>query len=125
MTASLDCGHAAFFAQGKADQRHGYAAGRRVGSRPELIRAALLHDIGKRHANLSPVGRAFVTAAAKVGLPVGRRGGIYLDHGRLGAEELRALGAEPPVIDFAANHHGERPASISPADWATLVKADR
>lgn len=90
-----------------------------------MVRAALLHDIGKRHAWLSPVARSIVTAIAKLGLPVGCRGVLYLAHGRLAAEELSRLGAEPLVVDFAACHHEDRPDSINPEDWATLVAADR
>ena len=89
-----------------------------------MVRAALLHDIGKRHARLSPVARSVVTAVAKLRLPVGRRGALYLAHGRLAADELSHLGAEALVVDFAACHHEERPDSINPEDWATLVVAD-
>lgn len=90
-----------------------------------MVRAALLHDIGKRHARLTPVARSIVTAIAKLGLPVGRRAALYLAHGRLAADELLHLGAEPLVVDFAAFHHKGRPDSINPEDWATLIAADR
>ena len=121
----LDVERPAFFAQADADQRHGFQAARRVGSRDELIRAALLHDIGKRHAELSAVVRALVTAADKLGLPVPSRGRLYLEHGRLAAEELALWGAEPIVVDFARHHHGLRPSSIPDEDWRVLWAADR
>ena len=114
-----------FFAQSRADQRHAYEAGRRVGELRQVVRAALLHDIGKRHAGLGLIGRVLVSAVAKLSLPVGRRGSLYLDHGGLAAAELTALGAEPLVVEFARDHHGERPATISPEVWTMLIRADR
>jgi putative nucleotidyltransferase with HDIG domain len=124
----------AFFDQPVVDQRHGYmAAGlvaRRFPDRPELVRAALLHDLGKRHARLGVVGRSLVTGLAKMGLKrlVNRRGGradLYLRHGELAASELSELGAEPLVIAFARSHHTRRPPEIDAGDWAVLVSADR
>lgn len=49
---------------------------------------------------------------------------MYLDHGKLGSEELLAVGAEQVAVDFASNHHAERPATISPEDWSVLIRAD-
>lgn len=125
MQTYLEAEQEAFFAQSRADQRHGYEAARRVGELRQLVRAALLHDIGKRHAGLGLIGRVLVSAAAKLSLPLGRRGLLYLDHGELAAAELTALGAEPLVVEFARDHHGERPATIPPQDWTMLVRADR
>lgn len=114
-----------FFDQPVVDQRHGYEAAQRMGERPDLIRAALLHDVGKRHARLSPLARALVSAASKLRLPVGPRGRGYLRHGELAAQELAELGVERLVIDFAANHHAERPETITIQDWEALAAADR
>ena len=89
-----------------------------------MVRAALLHDIGKRHARLAPVARSIVTAIAKLGLPVGRRGALYLAHGRLAADELSPSGpshwwwsSRPPITTSGP--------TINPEDWTTLVGADR
>ncbi|HJU50696.1 MAG TPA: hypothetical protein VJ815_00045, partial [Acidimicrobiia bacterium] len=78
----------------------------RLPDRRELIRAALLHDLGKRHSGLGVFGRSVVTGLAKVGLRrlVDRKGGrahLYLRHGNLAADELADLGAEPLVVAFA------------------------
>ena len=116
------------------DQRHGYLSASRVAERlpdrREVIRAALLHDLGKRHARLNVPGRSLVTALAKVGLRrlIGRKGGradLYLRHGELGAEELSILGAEPLVVAFARSHHAGRPEAIDDGAWEVLKFADR
>jgi putative nucleotidyltransferase with HDIG domain len=119
----------AFFAQGRADQRHGLEAARyaerNAPRRPDLIRAALLHDVGKRHSEMGALGRSGVTAWAKLGGRVHGRAALYLDHGRLGAGELSALGAEELVVLFTRHHHGSRPPSITSSDWDLLQQSDR
>ena len=119
----------AFFAQPLYDQRHGWRAARMVADqqplRRDLVRAALLHDIGKRQAGLGPIGRSFASAHTKFG---GRPKGkwlSYMEHGPAGAVELDILGAEPVVVEFARHHHGERPDSISVEEWTVLQASDR
>lgn len=120
---------ALFWGQSGADQRHGLAAARSVaGTRPrrtDLIRAALLHDAGKRRARLGAAGRVRAEIRSRLGLAPSEREAAYLDHGRLGAEELAAAGAEPLVAAYARHHHGGRPDAIPPGDWAVLQAADR
>ncbi len=117
-----------FFAQDPADQRHGLVSGVRVEStrpdRPDLVRAALLHDVGKRHARLGVFGRVLASLAMLLGLPVRGRFAVYRDHGRLAGAELRELGAEAVVWRFAAAHHGTPDPAVPPADWEVLEDAD-
>jgi putative nucleotidyltransferase with HDIG domain len=117
-----------FFAQPVSDQRHAYRAASRmqhlVPDRLDLIRAALLHDVGKRHSGLGIIRRSFASASTKLRLPLGGRHATYIQHGPLGAEELQQLGCEPIVVDFAKWHHDDRPASISAEDWRLLETAD-
>jgi len=115
-----------FWQQSAADRRHGIDSLHRIGgeSRPEVLRAALLHDIGKRHSALGPVGRSLATAFAWVGLARWRRARRYRNHGLLGAEELAELGAEELVVAFARHHHGVRPAEIDAPTWKLLIAAD-
>ena len=120
---------AAFFAQPPYDQRHGLDSARFIAElgpqRRDLVRAALLHDIGKRHSQLGPIGRSLASAYAKFGGKASGRWVSYLQHGRAGGAELKALGSEPMVVEFAEHHHGLRPGSITQADWDLLQAADR
>jgi putative nucleotidyltransferase with HDIG domain len=117
-----------FFAQPDPDQRHGYHAALVVLSAGEqdesVIRAALLHDVGKRHARLGVVGRSLASVLIRLGAPLPERGRRYRDHGESAAEELARIGSETLVVDFARHHHGERPASIGQSTWDLLRLAD-
>jgi hypothetical protein len=118
-----------FWAQPAADQRHGLASARYVlraaPGRRDLARAALLHDVGKRHARLGPLGRSLASALAKLGLPAGRRGRLYLEHPALGAWDLQQAGAELLVVAFAGRHHQQPPPDVDRGDWELLRTSDR
>lgn len=117
-----------FWAQPKADQRHGLEAARHVlaaaPGRRELARAALLHDIGKRHARLGVFRRSLASGLELLHVPVWGRFAEYLQHGPIGARELQSAGAERLVVAFADYHHGSRPDEIAEADWQLLLRAD-
>lgn len=117
-----------FFAQPRADQRHGYHAALSVvgaGIREhDVLVAALVHDIGKRKSRLGILGRSLASLLIKLGLPLPERARVYRDHGILGAGELAHAGAPALAVDFALHHHGSRPPSIPVAIWNTLSSAD-
>lgn len=116
-----------FWEQSIGDQRHAYDGARHVfglGRPPEVVQAALLHDVGKRHAALGPIGRTLATVAHSVGIPGGRRMEAYTAHGARGADELEAAGAHPLVVSFTRHHHSGRPPDITVADWDVLVGVD-
>lgn len=118
-----------FFDQQAIDQHHALSVARRAAeaapNRPDLVLAALLHDIGKRHSSLGISARVAASLLTITRLPVIGRWRLYLDHGRLGADDLTAAGAPPLAVAFARDHHrGEAPAGVDPADWATLRRAD-
>lgn len=117
-----------FFAQSHKDQAHGFQAGSLVAARQpariELVKAAALHDVGKRHADLGVVGRTLASLAIKLGLPMTHRMRLYRDHPALGADELESAGCWENVVVFTRWHHGPRPESITPEDWELLIEAD-
>jgi len=117
-----------FWRQQSIDQRHALTCAEvivdRQPERPDLIRAALLHDIGKRHSNLGVSGRVVAASLALLRLPAPGRLARYLDHGPLGAAELARLEAEPMVIAFAEGHHGACPPGADADDWHLLREAD-
>ena len=93
--------------------------------RDDLVRAFLLHDVGKRHARAGTVQRSLITVAALLRLPVGERGRAYLAHGERGAAELEAMGCDELTVAFARHHHEDPPRWVDPGDWELLVHADR
>ena len=118
-----------FFAQEPHDQRHGYHAALVVVARGiqdrEAIEAALVHDVGKRHASLGVIGRSLGSILIKSGLPVSSRIAAYRDHGLIAARELADRGASRLAVDFAAHHHGDRPSTIDLDLWHVLQEADQ
>jgi len=118
-----------FLDQTPRDQAHGYAAGSIVVANGvsdiEAVRAALLHDVGKRHAGLGVFGRSFASLLIKSRMPLTRAMRTYRDHGDVGSTELAAVGSSPLVVDFARNHHGTRPETIDEGTWNVLQGADR
>ena len=117
-----------FWSQPVMDQRHALTAARyalaAAPGRRDLARASLLHDCGKRQSGLGVMGRTLATGTALLRLPRPKRWARYLDHARIGAEELAAAGAEPMVVVFALHQDGKRPAEMDPEDWAILKAAD-
>ena len=118
-----------FFDQPPHDQRHGLQAclivrSLRVGAAPDLVTAALLHDVGKRHARLGLVGRSVASIFILLGLALPNRFETYRDHGEIAAKELEERGAPPLAVEFARYHHGERPDSIAEDEWDLLQLAD-
>ena len=118
-----------FAAQRPMDQHHALRTARQVAAtapnRTDLVRAALLHDVGKAHSDLGVIGRSLASIFAMARVPTRGRFAAYLDHGRLGASDLAGAGESGITVAFAARHHAaEAPAAIDPRDWARLRAAD-
>lgn len=117
-----------FWAQQVADQRHALETARKLRTqRPddiELVRAGLLHDVGKGDTQLGPIGRTLATIGGAVGLPLPKRLSDYRNHGPIGAAALRSSGAEPLVVAFAAHHPNPAPPGVDGGRWELLLAAD-
>jgi hypothetical protein len=118
---------ALFMEQQPLDRRHGfesaqYAIG--AGATNDVVRAAALHDVAKRHARLGVVGRVIASVCIKLGIPVRGRVETYRRHGQIGAEELERAGSPPIVVEYTRSHHGVAPPGFDPAVWGLLSAAD-
>lgn len=117
-----------FWSQPTPDLRHSHDVARWVADREPARRdlqvAALLHDVGKRHAQLGALGRTLATLLRGARIPEESRPALYTRHGPIGANELRRAGYTGIVVEFAAHHHGERSPDVDDADWDLLLEAD-
>ena len=100
-----------------------------VAADPRWVAAALVHDVGKAECGLGAVGRSVATVRGWVQRPehVPGRAGRYLRHAEIGAEQLRAAGARPESVAWAATHHDPDrwPVGLIPAEvCAALARAD-
>lgn len=117
-----------FATQDVRDQAHGYRSGafawNLLPERGDLIRAATLHDVGKRHSHMGAIGRSVASILIKFRLPLTTRMKAYREHGEYGANALTALGSVPVAIEFARSHHRSRPDEIAQEDWDVLQASD-
>ena len=113
-----------FLGMAVRDQEHALRVLRRLGDADASLRqAALLHDVGKTLAPLGTPGRSLVVLARARGslamlcrVPLlGRRVRRYVSHPAIGAEMLRAAGADQSVIEIVAEHQSARPALAATA----------
>ncbi|NNC75418.1 MAG: hypothetical protein HKN93_07885 [Acidimicrobiia bacterium] len=95
-----------------------------MGGSQDAVVAALLHDVGKRHADLGAVGRSLATALGGIRFPLRGRYLIYRDHGQRGAAELKEAFAPSLAIAFAAGHPGPLPEGQDQQSWSILAEAD-
>lgn len=77
-----------------------------------LIKAALLHDVGKIESNLTLANKSLVVLIIKLNvpeklLPKFLHKALYykIHHPKLGAEFLKEIGTEAPVIFLTRYHH--------------------
>jgi hypothetical protein len=116
-----------FMDQPPIDRRHGYESAQyaiEAGAPDEVVRAAALHDVAKRHARLGIPGRVIASMFIKLGVPIRGRFDTYRRHGPIGAEELELAGSPPIVVQYARSHHGLAPVDMDRQVWDLLTAAD-
>ena len=114
-----------FFAQPPEDQRHAVEVLARIDTAtPEVIEAALMHDVGKAASRIGAFQRSLATLAGLAHLPVRRRWRRYLDHGEIGAAWLADAGASDLTVAFARAHPGPAPPGVDEVAWSLLASAD-
>lgn len=115
---------ALFFQMDVVDQRHaldvaGYAyqaaTARGLGSkRKVLVKAALLHDIGKVRGELTLLTRlAFVLCPALVAKYRKKAWKSLKEHASRGAHMAETFGVEKEVVDLIREHHNQEASSES------------
>ena len=125
-----------------ADRRHAIDGARAVEHsvpepfRRDAVEAALVHDVGKRHARLGVIGRSFATVVGwcvrseprRVALAERRglagRVGKYLRHDVVGAAEVAAVGGSPLAIAWTADHHRTVDFAALPAPGEVVTALD-
>jgi putative nucleotidyltransferase with HDIG domain len=119
---------ALFFAMQPEDQRHSHTMAMRVAAAlpgdDVAVRAALLHDVGKGHRRIGVIGRSVATVLGHLGMPMTDAMRSYWDHATIGAEDLRAVGSDGFVVEFAAHHPGGPPSWATDPRWPILIDAD-
>ena len=134
--------------QSAYDRRHSIRVARRVATRlagtphegdARWLAAALMHDVGKAVAGLSPLSRAAAAVANRVvDLETARRWarsgrgrlgriGLYLIHGEVGARLIRDAGGREEVAAWSEAHQAERVERVPgfpPAVVAALTGSD-
>ncbi len=116
-----------FMEQPMIDRRHGHESASAMSAHTndhDLLRAAALHDIGKRHARLGVIARALASVCIKLRLPLTARFRAYRDHPGVGGRELAAIGSPAVIVSFATAHHDRRPADIDHITWRMLLDSD-
>ena len=117
-----------FWRQHPLDQRHAFEVASRVTdaapARPDLVEAALTHDVGKSESHLGVVLRVVATTLSMFRVPVRGRFRRYVEHGAIGAAMLDEAGADELAVAFALGHHGDCPVGTDPEAWAILRAAD-
>jgi putative nucleotidyltransferase with HDIG domain len=143
-----DSGKFLFYQMSRFDQHHAVAVSRAIITEIKdplqleyktLIRAALLHDVGKVEGDFNFLSRMFVGFVKRIN-PTLRgklaftnpntfwekvRYGFYVDlvHPLRGAHMAKIFGVEPPVVDMIRRHH-DPPCKGQSLELTLLQKSD-
>lgn len=121
---------ALFWAMGVPEQRHSFNVAYRAGQlaavgmdseRLLAVRSALLHDVGKKHGDMSIPDKVFTVLADRFCPRYARKWAhsglsgfwgkrrqalyVYYYHAERGADLLKAAGTEAAVVEIVRRHH--------------------
>ncbi|MCC5909967.1 MAG: HD domain-containing protein [Clostridiaceae bacterium] len=125
--------HQLFFQLRISEQRHSlnvaYGCRKEAPHNTVLIKAALLHDIGKVGSNLTLINKSFVVLIKKFQLknhmlPSFLKEAIYFknNHAEIGYTMLLPLNLDPKILFLVKNHHNNNTDNIE--DMKILQKYD-
>lgn len=79
-----------------------------------LVRAALLHDIGKIYKELNIIDKSVIVLLNKISKGKIKRFfknkkiNVYYNHGKIGRELLEKIGCDKKLLYLVENHHNNR-----------------
>jgi len=111
---------ALFMGLSKQEQKHSIKVARDVEAEcsregadaGELVKIALLHDIGKLNGRLSSIDKSVLVIAdrlskGRIRKLESRKVEVYFNHGAMGAELLRDYGLGERALYLISNHHNQ------------------
>lgn len=110
--------HELFSRLSRQEQKHSIKVAREVeeecareGIEPDdMVRVALLHDVGKLNARLNPIDKSLLVLGDKLSggriRNLGwRKVDVYFNHGAMGRELLKGMGLSERSLYLIENHH--------------------
>jgi len=110
--------HELFSRLSRQEQKHSIKVAREVeeectkeGTDPaDMVRVALLHDVGKLNARLNSIDKSLLVlgdkfSGGRIRNLRWRKVGVYFNHGAMGRELLKGMGLSERSLYLIENHH--------------------